>query len=120
MRIVGRIRCVMCVAAMAVGCGSPVVEPGRGRSGPHGVSQPSLPAPGTAASPGALERVPLSQIAPRSGPDQPAIYHEVQAGETLTAIAAKYRVPTDRLIRANGLEKNSTLPPGQLIFVPQN
>ena len=44
--------------------------------------------------------------------------HEVQAGETLSAIAARYNVRIDDIIQANGLQDPDHLVNGQKLVIP--
>lgn len=44
--------------------------------------------------------------------------HEVQAGETLSAIAARYKVRIDDIIQANGLQDPDHLVNGQKLVIP--
>lgn len=44
--------------------------------------------------------------------------HRVEAGETLTAIAKKYRVTPAAVAAANDLEPNSALAPGEKLIIP--
>jgi len=49
---------------------------------------------------------------------RPASVHQVQAGETLSAIAAQYRVTVEQLVKANqGLDPNA-IQPGQQLRIP--
>jgi LysM repeat protein len=41
--------------------------------------------------------------------------HKVKSGETLYRIATKYGVSVEQLRKLNGLKKNSSIRPGQLI-----
>jgi membrane-bound lytic murein transglycosylase D len=44
--------------------------------------------------------------------------HRVEAGETLTAIAKKYRVTPGAIASANGLERGAGLEPGEKLIIP--
>jgi len=44
--------------------------------------------------------------------------HRVEAGETLTAIAKKYRVKPVAIAEANNLERGATLEPGEKLIIP--
>lgn len=49
-----------------------------------------------------------------------ALYHQVDAGETLSDIASIYDLPVSRLRQANsGLDESARLKPGQLIHIPR-
>lgn len=102
------------------------MSPGSGIAGPQimPANPPSATTLSDAPPPGAwggpLEHVPAAQIMTRPDRDQPATYHEVRSGETLSVVAAKYRVPVQRLIRANGLDGAGSLKPGQLIYIPRD
>jgi LysM repeat protein len=45
--------------------------------------------------------------------------HVVKDGDTLTAIAAAYKVKTSAIIEANKLQSPYTLRTGQKLFIPQ-
>ena len=54
----------------------------------------------------------------RTAPDRQSGYeHKVQAGQTLSEIAAEYKVPLDKIKQANGL-KDDVIRVGQVLFVP--
>lgn len=65
-----------------------------------------------------LATEPLPQAsAPASATTQPAV-HRVAAGDTLSEIANRYRIPLASLLRLNGLAKASVLRIGQRIRLP--
>ncbi|MCY0876565.1 MAG: LysM peptidoglycan-binding domain-containing protein [Firmicutes bacterium] len=66
--------------------------------------------PGTTLTPGVNLMVP--------GAPSTLIHHTVGAGETLTTIARKYKVPVIAVAGANGLEVTDYLEIGQILFVP--
>lgn len=114
-----------CLAGLAVwstpGCGTSLVEPGRSSYSRPIVSPSagSVPAGAPAVSDSnALPHVPLSQLLPTTPVNANAVYHEVQAGDTLSSIATRYRVGADQLRRTNGLDARASLQPGQLIYIP--
>jgi LysM repeat protein len=49
---------------------------------------------------------------------QPARYHEVKSGETLSRIAGRYGLTTKQITDANGLAVGAVLAPGQLLHIP--
>jgi LysM repeat protein len=53
----------------------------------------------------------------RSTSEQPSLYHEVEAGETLNRIARKYGVTVGQLIVTNNLADKDHLYPGQRILI---
>jgi LysM repeat protein len=66
--------------------------------------------------PGArLPRVP--QRTPRP-PVAPVAVHVVKAGETVTSIAAKYRLAVAAVLKANKLDAGSIIRPGQKLLLP--
>jgi membrane-bound lytic murein transglycosylase D len=60
---------------------------------------------------------PVAQDAPN--PDPPEPVHEVRAGDTLNSIATHYQLPLEQILRANKLDREARLRPGQrLRLVP--
>lgn len=68
---------------------------------------------GAAATPGPLPVTPF----PTPPPPTPFL-HVVQSGETLGAIAQRYDVPLDDLLRANNLSDPNVLDVGQTLVIP--
>jgi len=67
----------------------------------------------------AIPSVPANQVLNVPSSSTPAaVYHEVVRGESLAAIGRKYGYTAEQLQKANGLEYNPVLQPGQLIFIP--
>ncbi len=60
---------------------------------------------------------PPTELADRSGMTG-KIVHEVEAGDTISTIAAEYGLKTNTLLWENGLNANSTLKIGQKLAVP--
>lgn len=77
---------------------------------------------GTAAAPTSsamgLPRVPADQIVDLPRPAGESVYHEIVRGESLSSVAQKYGLSTDRLRKANGLPESAVLQPGQLLYIP--
>jgi membrane-bound lytic murein transglycosylase D len=70
------------------------------------------PASGSAPEPPAASDAPPN-------PDPPEPVHEVRAGDTLSSIAKYYQLPIEQILRANKLERDARLRPGQrLRLVP--
>jgi len=46
------------------------------------------------------------------------VLHEVEEGETVAALAEKYEVETETIIKANGLEEVSRIPAGAHLIIP--
>ncbi len=90
-------------------------------------SSPPLttPPPTTTAAPAAepshsdsLPHVPLDSVFRPKSVDE-AQYHEVKSGDTLTAIARRYKTTVGAIQQANGLDSKVSLTPGQMLFIPQ-
>jgi len=116
--------CALPVCALVAGCGSPLVDSGSPGQSPR-VLRPGEPAaignPAAAARATDLEsvpRVPASSAVSLPPPRGETVYHEVQAGETPSSVARRYRVSVDQLLRINGLEQSAALKPGQLLAIP--
>ncbi|MBS0206281.1 MAG: LysM peptidoglycan-binding domain-containing protein [Planctomycetes bacterium] len=132
---------VICgLGIFCLGCSSPVVGPDRtspatqpglmppvvANTDPAGSSQAMLP-PNAIAGPTIqivpdgieLPHVSLDKMyQPKSTDD--AQYHEVQSGDTLSSIARRYGQSTGVIERANGLENQAPLVPGQQLFIPKS
>lgn len=105
-----------------IGCGSPVVDPGRAKvpvtppmqlppvSNPSGL--PTLEAP-------EVQQVPAESVLNLPGDPTSATYHTVQAGETLTSVAKRYGISADKLRAANGLDASAKLKSQQLLYIPK-
>jgi murein DD-endopeptidase MepM/ murein hydrolase activator NlpD len=52
-----------------------------------------------------------------SGPP-PGLWHQAHAGEKPDALAQRYRVPLEDILESNGLEAESRLRDGQVVFIP--
>ncbi len=52
-----------------------------------------------------------------SSNESPAIYHQVQKGETLYRISQDYKVSIDTIYRLNSLSKKSAIYPGQKLLI---
>lgn len=61
---------------------------------------------------------PPSQDASESDPAPRGVYHKVQTGETLEAIAKQYQVSVRRIVHANQLPGQVRLPAGQRLYIP--
>lgn len=62
-----------------------------------------------------------ASAAPREAvPDSPPVVHVVRPGDTLWAIAGRYRVSVDALAAANGLANPDALSLGQRLVIPQS
>jgi LysM repeat protein len=57
-----------------------------------------------------------TQPTPEAAPQ--AVYHQVQAGETLASIAGRYRVTTGALMQANKLRNANLIYVGQRLVIP--
>ena len=115
------------------GCGSPIVDSGRGRPPGAAAANGGAGAPGVGAMPNRntpaipsssgtgwnnLEHIPANRVLTQPAGNGSAVYHEVKAGETMSSIGARYGVSAQSLTKANGLDANSNVQPGQLLFVP--
>jgi membrane-bound lytic murein transglycosylase D len=61
----------------------------------------------------------ISEV-PVSSPPRPAfVYHRVRHGETLSAIARKYRTNIRNIARANNINKRNFIVAGKLLKIPQ-
>lgn len=95
-------------------------KPFRSRAAPS--QQETVPAPhwGSAKTPGTQTtspKTPDSRAAARAAP-RPVCTHTVRSGESISRIAARYRVTRAALIQANQLVKADALRSGQRLTVP--
>lgn len=61
---------------------------------------------------------PAATTARKSAGPQEGYEHKVEAGQTLSAIAAAYNVSSKAIIEANGLDRPDQLRVGQTLFIP--
>jgi murein DD-endopeptidase MepM/ murein hydrolase activator NlpD len=54
---------------------------------------------------------------PTAGPPR-GVWHQADAGESPGALARRYKVPLDDILESNGLERDSKLAAGQVVFIP--
>ncbi len=118
----GRRMTAWCLSAALIGCGSPVVDPGRPTTS---IAPPMMtPSPGNSSGLPILETPEVQQVPAESVLNLPrelnsATYHSVTAGETLSSIAKRYGISAEKLRSANGLDASATLKSQQLIFIPK-
>ena len=112
---------VWLLASTLMGCGSPVVNPGRTTTpiAPSAVSSPPANSSGlpTLDTPD-IQQVPAESVLNLPSESNSAIYHSVKAGETLASIAQRYGISVEKLRTANGLDAAATLKSQQLIYIP--
>lgn len=122
MKLYGRSRLVSLVlATVALGCGSPIVDPGRGAATnfPPPVQQPVNPSGLPTLETPEVQQVPAESVLNLPNESSSAKYHTVQSGETLTSISKRYGVSTEKLRAANGLDASAKLKSQQLLFIPK-
>lgn len=106
--------------ASLIGCGSPVVDPGRaGNRLPPAIPQPVNPSGLPTLEAPEVQQVPAESVFSVPEESSVATYHTVQSGETLSNIAKRYGVSTDKLRSANGLDASATLKSQQLLYIPK-
>jgi murein DD-endopeptidase MepM/ murein hydrolase activator NlpD len=54
---------------------------------------------------------------PVAGPP-PGVWHQAEADESPAALARRYKVPLEDILESNGLERDTKLTAGQVVFVP--
>lgn len=112
------------MATSPIGCGSPVVDPGRGTYQiPAQIPQPQQSPANSSGLPTLeapeVQQVPAESVLNLPNDSQSATYHTVQSGETLTSISKRYGVSMEKLRAANGLDASAKLKSQQLIFIPR-
>lgn len=111
------------MASTLLGCGSPVVNPGRTTTpiAPSAMSSPPASASGlpTLDSPD-VQQVPAESVLSFPSESNSATYHSVKAGETLASIAKRYGLSVEKLRTANGLDAATALKSEQLLYIPKN
>jgi LysM repeat protein len=111
------------LATTLLGCGSPVVDPGRTTTP---ISPPVvIPAPANSSGLPTLDMPEIQRILAESVLNLPsesnsATYHSVNAGETLASIAKRYGVSAEKLRMANGLDAAAKLNSQQLLYIPKD
>jgi len=81
----------------------------------------ATPLPGSTPSSGQLSPSPTPTPTPAASTPSPTpsfLRHVVQPGETLTAIALRYGVSVDELVRVNGIRDPDIIPAGAVLLVP--
>ena len=107
-------------AVSVIGCGSPVVDPGRSVNRlPPPIQQPASPSGLPTLKAPEVQQVPAESVFNLPNESKSATYHTVQAGETLTNIAKRYGVSADKLRSANGLDASAKLQSQQLLYIPK-
>ncbi len=129
MKLSARVKLVILFWTISLtGCGSPVVDPGRGVTQRHTpIQQPFQPPLSSPANPSGLptlespeiQQVPAESVLSLPSDSKAATYHTVQSGETLTSISKRYGVSTEKLRAANGLDASAPLKSQQLIYIPK-
>jgi len=108
------------LAASVLGCGSPVVDPGRATNfAPPSIQQPANPSGLPTLESPEIQQVPADSVLNLPSASTSATYHTVQSGETLSNIAKRYGVSTDKLRSANGLDRSAQLKSQQLLYIPK-
>lgn len=116
----GFVWAVFIVATSAIGCGSPVVDPGRAVNRlPPVIQQPVNPSGLPTLEAPEVQQVPAESVFNLPDESGSATYHTVQSGETLSNIAKRYGVSTDKLRSANGLDASAKLKSQQLLYIPK-
>ena len=121
MKLCERLRSAMLLAvASLLGCGSPIVDPGRTTNRPPPpMQQPVIPSGLPILETPDVQQVPAESVLNLPTEPSSSKYHTVQSGETLTSISKRYGVSTDKLRSANGLDASATLKSQQLLFIPK-
>jgi LysM repeat protein len=93
-------------------------KPLKSRVGPS--QQENVPAPhwGSAKSPGTKTAAPKTAAIPKTALKPAVCTHTVRSGESISRIAARYRVTRAALVQANQLVKPDALRSGQRLSVP--
>ncbi len=111
---------VLVLAASVLGCGSPVVDPDRAKNfAPPPIQQPANPSGLPTLESPEIQQVPAESVLNLPSESSSAKYHTVQSGETLSNIAKRYGVSTDKLRSANGLDASAPLKSQQLLYIPK-
>lgn len=111
---------LLLLAASVLGCGSPVVDPGRATNfAPPPIQQPTSSSGLPTLETPEVQQVPAESVLNLPNESNSATYHTVQAGETLSNIAKRYGVSTDKLRSANGLDSSAKLKTQQLLYIPK-
>ena len=105
--------------ALTTGCSPRLVNPSPA-SGPRTPTNRAtvVPPPSNTSSNRALREVPSSSVVDLPSESSKETYYEVQPGDTPGGIAKQYGLKNDELLDANGLDGQSHIYPGQLLFIP--
>ena len=78
-----------------------------------GATAPAVAAPGAMTSP----NIPAA-AAPQAPANGAAIIHTVVAGDTLSGISSKYKVPSAAIMQANGMTKDTVVLGRKMVIPP--
>ncbi len=113
-------KALLVLAASVLGCGSPVVDPGRATNfAPPPIQQPASPSGLPTLELPEVQQVPAESVLNLPSESSSATYHTVQGGETLSNIAKRYGVSAEKLRSANGLDASAKLKTQQLLYIPK-
>lgn len=111
---------IVLATVSAIGCGSPIVDPGRATTQfPPPIQQPASPSGLPTLEAPEVQQVPAESVFSPPNESSAATYHTVQSGETLTSISKRYGVSAEKLRSANGLDASAKLKSQQLLFIPK-
>lgn len=98
--------------------GQSIVLPGADRVVPSLPGAPQLIAHEQPAEQAAVEAAPAEEPAETRSPAGSGTRHTVGAGETISAIAARFGVTVSSILDANGLNRSSIIYPGSELVIP--
>ncbi len=98
--------------------GQTIVLPGADRAVPSLPGAPQLIAHEQPAEQAAAEQAPAEEPAETPSSSSSSTRHTVGAGETISAIAARFGVSVTSILDANGLNRTSIIYPGSELVIP--
>jgi LysM repeat protein len=98
----------------------PLDQPNPAATGPAAEAPATAPAPATPSGPAPAVIPPVESTSPPVESTSPPVSYQIQGGDTLTIIAARFGVSVQSLIDVNQLTQPFTFQAGQVLIIPHS